>query len=202
MSMKINTNSPFFYNAHDLPRRAGEMREAALEIKLIENLGIPLLSVPAGSSVSLGLRLESVDEGILATGQVHATGVGECTRCLDPITFPINQMFQELYEYEVKGDRKQKSKREQEAGDDLDIDDAFFLVGDYLNLETPIRDAIVLALPINPLCDEECEGLCVTCGEKWELLPDDHAHEVIDARWTGLANWEGSNGESPGATEK
>ena len=88
------------------------------------------------------------------------------------------------------------------ADGDLDIDDAFFLVGDYLNLETPIRDAIVLALPINPLCDEECEGLCVTCGEKWELLPDDHAHEVIDARWTGLANWEGSNGESPGATEK
>ena len=31
MSMKINTNSPFFYNAHDLPRRAGEMREAALD---------------------------------------------------------------------------------------------------------------------------------------------------------------------------
>lgn len=198
--MKINTNSPFFYNAHDLPRRAGEMREATVEIKLSENLGIPLLSVPAGSSVSLGLKLESVDEGILASGQVHAVAIGECTRCLDPITFPINQIFQELFEYEIKKERKQKSK--QEGEDDLDIDDAFFLVGDFLNLETPIRDAIVLALPINPLCDEECEGLCVTCGEKWELLPADHRHDVIDARWTGLANWDGSNGESPEATEK
>lgn len=200
MSMKINTNSLFFYNAHDLPRRAGEMREAALELKLLDNLGIPMLSVPSGSCVSLGLRLESVDEGILATGQVHAVAIGECTRCLDSITFPINQMFQELFEYESKPDRKQKSKATDT--DDLDVDDAFFLVGDFLNLETPIRDAIVLALPINPLCDEDCAGLCVTCGEKWESLPDNHEHEVIDARWTGLANWDGSNGKIPEVTEK
>lgn len=198
--MKINTNSPFFYNAHDLPRRAGEMREAAVEIQLTENLGNPLLSVPAGNSVSLGLRLESVDEGILATGQVYAVAIGECTRCLDPITFPINQIFQELFEYEVKQDRKHKAKPDGE--DDLDVDDALFLVGDFLNLETPIRDAIVLALPINPLCNEECEGLCATCGEKWEMLPDDHQHEVIDARWTELANWDGSNGKSLKPEEK
>jgi uncharacterized protein len=59
--------------------------------------------------------------------------------------------------------------------------------GDILDLEAPIRDAIVLALPINPLCDDDCEGLCSECGEKWRELPEDHAHQQIDARWGALA---------------
>ena len=69
---------------------------------------------------------------------------------------------------------------EEEAEDQLLMD------GDVMNLEAPIRDAIVLALPINPVCDEECEGLCPECGEKWAELPADHAHEQIDARWGAL----------------
>ena len=47
-------------------------------------------------------------------------------------------------------------------------------------------DAIVLDLPVNPLCSDDCPGLCPECGGKWAELPADHAHEVIDARWAGL----------------
>jgi len=56
-----------------------------------------------------------------------------------------------------------------------------------MDLEPPIRDAVVLDLPINPLCSEECLGLCPDCGQKWVDLPEDHQHEAIDARWAGLA---------------
>ena len=59
--------------------------------------------------------------------------------------------------------------------------------GDVMNLESPIRDAIVLALPSNPLCDDDCAGLCPECGSKWVELPENHAHEVLDARWASLA---------------
>lgn len=59
--------------------------------------------------------------------------------------------------------------------------------GDIIDLEAPIRDAIVLSLPINPLCDTDCPGLCPACGVKWTNLPTAHAHEVIDTRWSGLA---------------
>ena len=58
--------------------------------------------------------------------------------------------------------------------------------GDYIDLEIPLRDAIVLALPINPLCSEQCLGLCQQCGEKWENLPEDHAHAQSDPRWAAL----------------
>lgn len=65
-----------------------------------------------------------------------------------------------------------------------------------MDLEPPIRDAIVLDLPVNPLCDPDCLGLCPDCGQKWALLPQDHAHEVIDARWTGLAGLDFKNLDS------
>ena len=64
------------------------------------------------------------------------------------------------------------------------------------NLEVPVLDAIILSLPVNPLCDEECLGLCPDCGEKWESLPEDHAHDVVDARWAGLSDLDlGSSGQ-------
>lgn len=186
-NMKINTNSPFFFNAHDLPRRAGEFREYSLTITLPEAMGIPMLSVPKNENLEVELRITSVDEGIFVSGQVSARALGECTRCLDPVEFEIDQMFNQLYEYEEKAERIKKNAKP----DDEEDEEILFLTGDFINLEIPLRDAIVLALPSNPLCDEECAGLCSGCGEKWVILPADHSHQGTDPRWSGLANWPG-----------
>jgi len=161
--MKINTNSPFYFNAHDLPRRAGEFREYSLIITLPESLGIPMLAVPQGENLAVDLRITSVDEGIFVSGQVSSVAHGECTRCLDPVHFEIDQMFNQLYEYEEKAERIKKNAKP----DDEEDEEILFLVGDFINLEIPLRDAIVLALPSNPLCNEECAGLCAGCGGKW-----------------------------------
>ena len=77
-------------------------------------------------------------------------------------------------------------RKDSDIVDDLDEEEEFMMEGDILNLETPIRDAIVLALPVNPLCDPDCLGLCPECGEKWAKLPEDHAHEAVDPRWKAL----------------
>ena len=74
--------------------------------------------------------------------------------------------------------------------------------GEIIDLERPIRDAIVLALPINPLCDEDCEGLCPECGQKWSELPEDHAHESIDPRWSGLSGLFTNNPNEPSEPEE
>ena len=76
---------------------------------------------------------------------------------------------------------------------DLDGDDELWLEGNNLDLEAPLRDAIVLDLPVNPLCSSDCLGLCPDCGEKWEKLPDEHAHQGVDARWAGLAGLDFKN---------
>ena len=186
-NMKINTNSPFYFNAHDLPRRAGEFREYSLIITLPESLGIPMLAVPQGENLAVDLRITSVDEGIFVSGQVSSVAHGECTRCLDPVHFEIDQMFNQLYEYEEKAERIKKNAKP----DDEEDEEILFLVGDFINLEIPLRDAIVLALPSNPLCNEECAGLCAGCGGKWATLPSDHSHQSTDPRWSSLANWPG-----------
>lgn len=186
-NMKINTNSPFYFNAHDLPRRAGEFREYSLIITLPESLGIPMLAVPQGENLAVDLRITSVDEGIFVSGQVSSVAHGECTRCLDPVHFEIDQMFNQLYEYEEKAERIKKNAKP----DDEEDEEILFLVGDFVNLEIPLRDAIVLALPSNPLCNEECAGLCAGCGGKWATLPADHSHQSTDPRWSSLAHWPG-----------
>lgn len=162
----------FRFNTHELPRRAGEMKEYHLKLELDEPIGIDVIAVPKGP-FELDLRIESVAEGVLATGEFETAAKGECIRCLDPIELEISKSFQELYAYK--------------SNPDLAEDEEELLMdGDFIDLELPVRDAIVLSLPINPVCSEDCEGLCPECGAKWRELPEDHAHEQIDARWSAL----------------
>ena len=182
--MKTN---PFILNTHDLPRRAGEMKEYELDIEAPVRIGVPLIGIPEGDIIEADVRMESVTEGVLLSAEIYAVALGECIRCLDPVEQVIDRKIQELYRYEPTNEKGRKKRREDEDVD-LDAEDELQMEGDQMNLEMPIIDAIILALSVNPLCDEECMGLCPDCGEKWESLPDDHRHEVVDARWSGLAS--------------
>lgn len=185
--MKSNSKV-FLFNAHDLPRRAGEMREYTLDIPAPERIGIDVIAVQAGEEIHLDMRLESVTQGILVSGQLATIADGECMRCLEPVELDIQRRIQELYRYAPeKAHTKAERKRAAAEEDDLDLDEEYLMDGEVIDLEGPIRDAIVLSLPINPLCSQDCPGLCPTCGVKWTLLPLEHSHEVIDARWSGLA---------------
>lgn len=189
----------FQFNTHELPRRAGEMKEYQLDLEILESVGVPLVAVAAGDVIEVDMRLESVAEGILLSADVYAVAKGECIRCLDPVEITVERKIQELYRYEPtneKGGKRKKSGRNERAEEvDLEDEDELWLDGNVMDLETPIRDAIVLDLPVNPLCSESCQGLCPDCGEKWEKLPEDHSHEVIDARWAGLAGLDFKNSD-------
>jgi uncharacterized protein len=183
------TPDSFKLNTYELPRRAGEMKEYELDIVVKEKFGVDLISVPAGEVIEIDARLESVTEGVLLSADVYAVAQGECIRCLDHVEIVIERKIQELYNYEPtneRGKKKRKSPTEDLTSEDLDVADEFMMEGDILDLETPVRDAIVLSLPSNPVCNQDCLGLCPECGGKWADLPEDHAHEVIDARWASL----------------
>ncbi len=186
----------FEFNTHELPRRAGEMKEYQLDLEILEPIGVALISIPAGDVIELDIRIESVTEGVLLSADLYAVAKGECIRCLDPVEITVERKIQELYRYEPGNDSGKKnknnnknykrSKRTSEEEIDLEEDDELWMDGNVMNLEPPIRDAVVLNLPINPLCAEDCLGLCPDCGQKWADLPEDHQHEAIDARWAGL----------------
>jgi uncharacterized protein len=152
------------------------MRVLERSVPAPDDLGLELIGVPAGAELDLRLRLESVSEGVLVSGTVSAPVAGECGRCLRPIGDSIDVEIQELYAYE-------HSTTDETA----DEDEVGRLQGDLIDLEPALRDAVVLMLPNNPLCREDCPGLCPECGVHFDELPADHSHQQVDPRWVALS---------------
>ena len=86
--------SPFKLNLHELPRRAGDFKDYRLDFSAPENIGNPMISIPAGAGIQIELRAESVSDGILLSGTVSSRAQGECGRCLDRIDQAVDQKFQ------------------------------------------------------------------------------------------------------------
>jgi uncharacterized protein len=178
------------------------MKEYQLDLEILEPIGVPLISVPAGDVIEVDLRLESVTEGVLLSADLFAVAKGECIRCLDPVEIEVERKIQELYRYEPNSGpgkdhpkKGKKSRKQAEQEIDLEVEDELWMDGNVMDLEPPIRDAIVLDLPVNPLCAQDCLGLCPDCGQKWADLPQDHQHAAIDARWAGLAGLDFKNSD-------
>lgn len=178
----LDPRAPLVLDTRELGRRPGSQREEILSVPAPAGLGIEVLRVPEGAPVGIDLRLEAVMEGVLVTGAVTAELEGECVRCLEPIEDDVHARFQELYVYPEEHAKAVES-------DDHDLDDETNrLEDDLLDLEPLLRDAVVLALPFQPLCQEDCEGLCAECGVRLLEEPG-HNHEApVDPRWAGLAD--------------
>jgi uncharacterized protein len=171
------------FDTRELGRRPGAMKELSRSVKSPGDLGVEVVGVPDGATIELDLRLESVMEGVLVTGTARAPLKGECVRCLEPLEQECAADFQELFSYPDADDR---SRPTAEAGDDAEEEDTFSIEGDYFDLEPVLRDAVVLALPLQPVCREDCPGLCATCGAR---LADDPGHDhddAVDIRWAAL----------------
>jgi uncharacterized protein len=129
-----------------------------------------------GSDVKLDVLLEAMSDGVLATVDATAPVAGECARCLEPVTSSASVFFRELYEF-----GEDPSVRESDEGDRR------FLDRDLLDLEPALRDAIVLVLPLAPLCSGDCEGLCPECGVRLVEAGPSHDHgDAVDPRWARL----------------
>jgi uncharacterized protein len=147
------------------------MLEERIDATAPDGWGLDLVRVPAGTPVVIDARFESVMDGVLVTATVELPVAAECGRCLDPIDLELRVPIQELFSY-VR---------------DSEDDEALTLDGDVLDLESVVRDAVVLDLPMNPLCDPDCEGLCPTCGARMADVEPDHSHVEVDPRWASLA---------------
>lgn len=154
----------------DLMLKPGSMKEIDLEHELENDLGTEMVSVKAGQSVNLDLRLESVHEGILVTAEGKAVADTECSRCLEPMKMEIEIDFQELYHYRPE------------------TEEDFVIEQDRVDLEQPLIDAVVLELPIKPLCNEDCPGLCADCGEKLDSGGHEH-QKPVDPRFGALKDF-------------
>lgn len=160
----------FSVNVRDLVRRPGEMREHRLELEAPEQFGEGIVAVRAGSALDLDVRVESVHEGILASVEVSALAVGECSRCLTDISLPVEVEFQELFAYSS------------DEAFDYEVHD------DHVDLEPLVRDAVVLSLPFQPVCRPDCPGLDPVTGERLADSATPEPEAPRDSRWAALAD--------------
>ena len=176
---RVVPSSPFVLDAKDVGRRPGSMSEVRRTVEAPQDFGTDVLAVAPGQPMELEVRLESVHEGILVTGTVDATATGACVRCLDDLDLPVDVRFQELFVWPDRARHHREVATEQDADEELRIED------DTIDLDPVIRDAVLPALPFQPVCREDCPGLCPECGFRLEDDPD-HEHEQIDPRWAAL----------------
>ena len=172
------------FDMRQLGRQAGSALTQTRTVPAPDDLRLELIGVPAGADVPLEVRFEAVSEGVLVTGTAIAPLAGECARCLAPLTSSVTVGFQELYLYAENRHNKHDKHDDQE---EQDAGELYHLDGDLLDLEPAFRDAVVLALPMSPLCREDCPGLCAECGARLADTGPDHRHDAaVDPRWAAL----------------
>ena len=167
--------SPLVFDVSRLGRRPGAMQEVRRTVPSPARIGLDLIAIEPGEPLDLNLRLESVSEGVLVTGTVHGPTRGECSRCLEPVTGDIEIALTELFAY--PDSLTESTTESDEVGRVLDH---------TVDLAQPIIDAVGLALPFAPACQEGCPGLCPTCGVRLAAAEPGHQHDQIDPRWAKL----------------
>jgi uncharacterized protein len=170
--------SPWVFSIRELGRRPGAMRSYHRTIDgppAIERIGLDVIGVPEGAPMELDVRLESVTEGVYLSGSVQVPLTGECARCLDELAEEVTVELSELFAYP-----------DSITDETTDSDELPRVVVEQVDVEQTVRDAVVLALPLAPLCEPDCAGLCPDCGERRADLAPDHGHETLDPRWAAL----------------
>ncbi len=160
-------SKPLLINAAELLRRPGSERRLDLQPTVAE-LGIVDRRFDLTAKVVVALRLESLTDGIVVDGELHAPWADSCRRCLAPAHGEVISEVHELY---------------QQA---LTDPDAFEITGDQLDLIPMIRENLLLDAPIAPLCRQECAGLCPNCGIDRNIARCECLATVVDPRWDAL----------------
>ena len=139
-------------------RRPGVRHPFAAEVDL-GPLAVGDTTVAPGRSIRLDLMLEAVGDELTATGDVHARYGGQCRRCLEAVEGELDVSVQEIFEARpVEGE-------------------TYPLEGEVVDLEPMVRDAVLLALPLAPLCREDCRG---PVPESFPARPGDDPADVAD----------------------
>ncbi|MCU1571798.1 MAG: hypothetical protein JWR33_2539 [Naasia sp.] len=165
----MTAKNPYLVNVRDIVNRPGEQREKHLSLDVPEKLGEGLAWVAEGRHMEIRVRLESVHEGILVTGEVDTVADAQSARTLTDFEMPIEVEFQELFAYSSEV-----------PSDDYEVQ------GDQVDLEQVVRDAVVLSLPFQPEIAGETDQIELAEGVTL-VLADDEREAPLDERWAALA---------------
>lgn len=159
-----------------LKSQTGETREAELDAPVA--LAEPELRVLA--PVRGHLRFIRDDAGVLVEGRLATTIAMDCARCLAPVSVELEFELSESFRPTVflPGGPPLEPAAERDEATEIDA-------LHELDLSEVVRQAVLLAAPLHPLCRENCAGLCPRCGQDWNMGPCACEPEP-DPRWGAL----------------
>lgn len=130
--------------------------------------------------VTVKLVLTNTGEILLANGFLKTTLRLTCSRCLEAFPYRLDVPF-------IVGYKEAKKQKTEDTGnEDLEVR-AFS--GDRIDITEDVRDTLLLALPMKPLCRQDCKGLCPHCGKNLNEGPCGCKEEEVDPRLVVLRNW-------------
>lgn len=139
-----------------------------------------------GDALTADVKLSGEARSVEGKFEVDGTLVTElnvaCARCLEPIALPMNIAFEARFVSPEVFDAAEEHELE---GDALTVD---VLEGESIDLKAIAREQILLNLPVQLFCKEDCQGLCEKCGANRNLIDCKCIDEEIDPRWAALAD--------------
>jgi uncharacterized protein len=133
-----------------------------------------------GEDGAFEARVERVGDKILVQGRADLPASLRCARCLN--AFEVELGFDITHILEAKPEDDSEEEVELDDGD-LDVS---YIDGPEFDISDVVREHMHLALPMNPLCKDECAGLCDQCGGNLNE-GDCGCKAPVDPRWSGLA---------------
>lgn len=162
-------------NVADLVDRPGASRQVELRLPVPEGFDFPLVDVDA--PLTLDAVIESVVDGLLVRGLLHAEIELRCARCLQPLHHEVDVDVVELF---VDPARAAAEVLE-------DLEEGYEVSEDHIDLDTLLRDGLAPSAPYQPLCTEDCQGLCAQCGADLNTAACGCTDDAPDPRWAVLA---------------
>lgn len=133
--------------------------------------------ISAISPVNVVGTISKVDNYYMVNGRIEVEITYKCSRCLQIFTKIENNDFSEIFiitEFEASVDDEQPYT---------------IIENNEINIKPIVEEAVAVLIPYIPICDEECKGLCATCGIDLNVDSCECTNMRIDPRLADLADW-------------
>ena len=115
-------------------------------------------------------------------GHLKVRMESDCDRCLEPAAFPIDSRFDLFYRPARRGDF------DEEVEIDAGESEIAFYEGGGIELKDVLREYVLLSMPMQRVCHEDCLGICPICGQNRNLARCNCQSKPVDDRWSALKN--------------
>ncbi len=151
-----------------------ELRESPQDIQL------EIDEIRVSGHLEFKGRLDRLEKDVIVRGNLNTTVEVVCGRCLENFQLPVSSRVEAEYRLRVEKPQEEEIELIEEDAD------VYYYTQDKLNLEEALRDQILLAVPLKPLCLTDCKGLCPECGANLNQGACGCPQENVDPRLEAL----------------